>query len=303
MDKARKLDGTPPFRLRWGMLKKLAGFVKLEHTLFSLPMLLAGAALSRPWTGWSRLHWGRLGLIVIAGIGARTAALALNRLLDHSIDAQNPRTQGRELPSGQLKRSQGWTVALLGAAVYLLAAWFLAPWLLWVSPLPLVVFAVYPLMKRFTWTCHFGVGLGLALAPLGGALGYTPDLPPPPAALWLALFTFCWVSGFDVLYATLDENFDVSHGLYSVPAQFGRSTALDLGLVLHGAALLCLGALAHGFLAPMAGAWGWIALAPAAGLLLLEQRFGYSLEPGSAFFTVNAWIGVAVAAGILAVLR
>jgi len=285
------------------MLKKIFGFVKLEHTLFSLPMLFAGAALSCPWAGWGHVRWGRLGLVVLAGIGARTAALALNRLLDQAIDARNPRTAGRELPSGRLKASQGWAVVLAGVALYLYAAVGLAPWLLLLAPIPLLVFLVYPLMKRFTWTCHFGVGLGLALAPLGGALGYTPDLPPAAPVLWLALFTFCWVSGFDVLYAILDEEFDNAEGLYSVPAKFGAGTAQDLGLVLHGAALLCLGGLAHGYLAPMAGPWAWAALAPAGVLLLLEQSFGYSLEPGSPFFTVNAWIGVAVAAGILACVR
>jgi 4-hydroxybenzoate polyprenyltransferase len=285
------------------MFKKITGFIKLEHTLFSLPMLFAGAALSRPWMGWGLVHWRRLGLIVLAGVGARTAALAVNRLLDRAIDARNPRTRGRELPSGKLTPAQGWAVVWAGVVVYLAAVWALAPWLLWLAPLPLAVFVVYPLMKRFTWTCHFGVGLGLALAPLGGALGYTPDWPPARPALWLALFTFCWVSGFDVLYATLDEEFDVAEGLYSVPAQMGSGTAMDLGLVLHGAAILCLGGLAHDFLVPMAGPWAWAALCPAAILLLLEQRFGYSLEPGSPFFTINAWIGVAVAAAVLACVR
>lgn len=285
------------------MFRKIAGFLKLEHTLFSLPMLFAGAALSRPWAGWSLVHWHRLGLIVLAGIGARTAALSLNRLLDRSLDARNPRTSGRELPSGKLTLPQGWAIFAVGTALYLAAAYRLAPWLLWLSPLPLLVFTVYPLLKRFTWACHFGVGLGLALAPLGGALGYDPTDFPSKPVLWLALFMFCWVSGFDVLYATLDEEFDIAEGLHSVPSKLGAGTAQDLGLVLHGCAILCLAGLTADFLAPMAGPWAWAAMAPAAGLLLLEQRFGYSLEPGSPFFTVNAWIGVAVAAGVLVCVR
>jgi 4-hydroxybenzoate polyprenyltransferase len=158
-------------------------------------------------------------------------------------------------------------------------------------------------MKHFTWAAHFGVGLGLALAPLGGALGYTPVLPPPFPVIWLSLFAFCWVSGFDVLYAILDEDFDRRQGLKSVPAVFGRNTAFDLGLVLHGAALLCLVALGYETLVPMAGPLAWILLLPAAVLLLLEQRYGYSLEPGSPFFTINAWIGVSVAVAIGASLR
>ncbi|MGH7442880.1 MAG: 4-hydroxybenzoate octaprenyltransferase [bacterium] len=285
------------------MFKKIAGFIKLEHTLFSLPLLFAGAALSRSWLGWPLIEWWRLGFIVLAGAGARTSALALNRLLDRALDARNPRTAGRELPSGKLTIAQGWAVAAAGAALYLGAAAALAPWLLWLSPLPLLVFVAYPLMKRFTWTCHFGVGLGLALAPLGGALGYDPHDFPAMPVLWLALFTFCWVSGFDVLYATLDEEFDKTEGLHSVPSRLGTGTAQDLGLVLHGSAILCLGGLTSDFLAPMVGAWAWAVMTPSAILLLLEQRFGYSLEPGSPFFTVNAWIGVAVAAGILLCVR
>lgn len=285
------------------MLKKAAGFIKLEHTLFSLPLLFAGAALSKPWGGWENLDWRRLGLIVLAGVGARTTALALNRLFDRAIDAKNPRTQGRELPSGALSVAQGWAIAAAGLIPYLYAAAALDPLLLALSPIPLVVFTVYPLMKRFSWTAHFGVGLGLALAPLGGALGYHPQLPPSPAVLWLSLFTFCWVSGFDILYATMDEAFDRQEGLQSIPSRFGRSTALDMGLILHGSALLCLGALGHDFLVPMAGSVAWLALFPAAVLLLLEQRFGYDLEMGSPFFTINAWIGVAVAGAILVCLR
>jgi 4-hydroxybenzoate polyprenyltransferase len=268
-----------------------------------LPMLFAGAALSRPWMGWSQVHWSRLALIVMAGVGARTAALAANRLLDRAIDARNPRTKDRELPSGKLSPTEGLAVALAGVAIYLAAVWSIDPWLLWLAPLPLLVFVVYPLMKRFTWSCHFGVGFGLALAPLGGALGYTPDLHITQPVLWLALFTFCWVSGFDVLYAVLDEEFDIAEGLFSVPASMGQGTAQDLGLVLHGAAILCLGGLAHDTLVPMAGPWAWAALTPAAVLLLLEQNFGYSLEPGSPFFMVNAWIGVAVTAAVLVCVR
>jgi 4-hydroxybenzoate polyprenyltransferase len=276
------------------MLKKALSFVKIEHTLFSLPMFFAGALLSQPWTGWASIAWARVLLVILAGAGARTAALALNRLLDARIDARNPRTANRELPRGALKRTQAWGIIAVGLGAYLAAAAALGPLCLELSPLPLVVFVLYPLMKRFTWTCHFGVGLGLALAPLGGAIGYHPVWPQPLAVWWLAAFAFFWVSGFDVLYALLDEEFDRREGIYSIPSRFGSGTALDLGLMLHGAALLCLGALVHHYFAPHLGWIAWAAMAPAAILLLLEQRFGYSLEMGSPFFRINAWIGVAV---------
>jgi 4-hydroxybenzoate polyprenyltransferase len=280
------------------MLKKAMKFVKIEHALFSLPLFFAGALLSRPWIGWENVDWPRLGLIVLAGMGARTAALALNRLLDARIDAKNPRTADRELPQGALNRKQGWSIVLVGLIVYFLAAAALGPLCLQLAPLPLLVFVIYPLMKRFTWACHFGVGLGLALAPVGGAIGYEPVWPPNEAVWWLGAFAFFWVSGFDVLYALLDEAFDRKEGLYSIPSRFGRPTALDLGLMLHGAALLCLGALVHHYFEPRLGLVAWLAMAPAGILLLLEQHFGYSLEPGSPFFTINAWIGVAVGLGV-----
>jgi 4-hydroxybenzoate polyprenyltransferase len=281
------------------MLKKALGFVKIEHTLFSLPLFFAGALLAKPWTGWANVDWLRLALIVVTGAGARTAALAINRLFDARIDARNPRTANRELVTGALNRGQAWAIVGVGLVIYALGAAALGPLCLMLSPIPLAVFVIYPLMKRFTWTCHFGVGLGLALAPLGGALGYHPVWPLEHAVWWLGAFALFWVSGFDVLYALLDEAFDRKEGLYSVPSRFGASTALDLGLMLHGAALLCLGALVHHYFEPRIGLIAWAAMAPAIVLLLLEQKTGYSLEMGSPFFKINAWIGVAVGAAVL----
>jgi 4-hydroxybenzoate polyprenyltransferase len=281
------------------MLKKAAAFVKVEHTLFSLPLFFAGALLSEPWQGWAKLAYGRLFLIVLAGIGARTCALAINRIFDARLDARNPRTANRELPMGKLSLRQAWAIVGAGMVVYVGASAILGPLCLMLTPVPLAVFCIYPLMKRFTWACHFGVGLGLALAPVGGAIGYHPVWPLAPAVWWLGAFAFCWVSGFDVLYALLDEDFDRKEGLYSVPSRFSSNTALDLGLMLHGAALLCLAALVHHYFAPRLGPLAWVAMGPAACLLMLEQRFGYSLELGSPFFTINAWVGVAVSFGVL----
>lgn len=275
------------------ILKKVASFVKIEHTLFSLPMLFAGALLALQPQGLKNLPWISLGWIMVAGTGARTAALALNRLIDRNLDARNPRTLSRELPSRSLTTHHGWAVFGIGCAVYILAAAKLGPTCLVLSPLPLIIFTVYPLMKRFTWTAHFGVGLGLALAPLGGYVGITDALPRQSGPWWLAAFTLAWVAGFDVLYACLDEDFDRKEGLYSVPSRFGRGVAMDLGLMLHALAFFCLASLRWSSFAskPM---WIWLALIPAGTLLALEQRSGYSLEKDSAFFKINAWVGVAV---------
>ncbi len=271
------------------LAKKISSFIKIEHTLFSLPLLVAGCLLSPgPWS------WARLGLVFIAGAGARASALALNRLIDRQIDARNPRTQNRELPSGAMSLGQGWAVALAGALVYLAAAWGLGPLCFRLSPLPLIVFVAYPLMKRFTAAAHFGVGLGLALAPLGGYLGMGAAMPQGSDIWWLAGFTLCWVAGFDILYATMDEAFDLKEGLHSIPAAYGSAAAQDASLVLHALAGICLVGLGLERFAS-AAPWHWLALCPGLALLAAEQKFGYSLEMGAPFFKINAWIGVAAA--------
>ena len=277
------------------LLKKIGSFIKFEHSLFSLPLLFAGALLAPTQHGLHDLPWLKLGLIVLAGTGARAAALSLNRLLDRKIDAKNPRTASRELVSGALQPSQGWGVMIIGTAVYLFAAQQLGSFCLMLSPIPLAVFTLYPLMKRFTWTAHFGVGLGLALAPLGGYIGVMNALPHRPmlGPVWLAAFTLTWVSGFDILYATMDESFDRKEGLFSIPAKFGVPAAQDTALMLHALAFFCLSAMRWTAFREK-GTWLWLALLPAGLLLMLEQRSGYSLDKDSAFFKINAWIGVAV---------
>jgi len=282
-------------------LRKIGSFVKIEHTLFSLPLLFAGALLS-PGFDLHALPLPKLGLVIAAGVGARTFALAVNRILDRQIDARNPRTAGRELPSGALTLSRARGVALSGLALYLYAARLLGSLCFLLSPLPLAVFILYPLMKRFTPFAHFGVGLGLALAPLGGYLGLSNAWPVQPAIWYLAGFTFCWVAGFDILYACLDEDFDRGAGLFSIPSRYNKETALDVSLLLHALALLLLAGLRWAAF-PRQAAWIWAALAPAALLLALEQKYGYSLEMDSPFFKINAWIGAAallwVVAGML----
>jgi len=272
-------------------LKTLGKFVKIEHTLFSLPMLCAGllAGLSHK-TGQGPALFPIIAWVVLAGVGARTLALALNRILDRAIDARNPRTKARELPSGSLSLAAGWAVAMAGGLLYLAAALALGSWCLALSPIPPLVFILYPLMKRFTPAAHLGVGLGLGLAPLGGWMAVAQAWPPSQPACLLAGFTLCWVSGFDVLYAIQDMDFDRREGLHSIPARFGARAARLSALILHLGALACLIGLGLGF----GNAWAWLALAPAAALLGLEQWLGSSLEPGSSFFTVNAWLGFAV---------
>ena len=141
-----------------------ASFVRFEHTLFSLPLILAGV-FSAPGPALSPKRWG---LLLIAAVGARTAAMAINRLVDRRLDSLNPRTRARELPSGKMKLFEAWALLVASVAAYVAACATLGPWFLRVSPVPLAVFTLYPYLKRVTPFCHFGVGAALALAPLAG---------------------------------------------------------------------------------------------------------------------------------------
>jgi 4-hydroxybenzoate polyprenyltransferase len=280
-------------------LRTYASFVRFEHTLFSLPLVLAGV-FSDPGAPLSPARWG---LIAVAAIGARTAAMALNRLIDRRLDALNPRTRGRELPAGRMRLTEAWLLLGLGAIAYLFACAALGPWFLQVAAVPLVVFTVYPYLKRFTPLCHFGVGAALALAPLAGYAAAHPDLSRPVPALWLSAFALLWVSGFDIIYATLDEDFDRLHRLRSMVTWLGRQRALVVAAVLHLAAFLGLAFAAGATLigAPHIAAWALPAVVAAltvTGVLLyLEQRWAEDVD--LAFFKVNVWVGFAVLATVL----
>jgi len=283
---------APSMSLVAGRARTYARFVKIEHALFSLPLILAGAWLAAP-HGFS---WATLGWIALAGTGARTAALALNRLLDRAIDARNPRTKIRELPSGAMSVAEGWGVALAGTAVYVGAAAMLNPLCLMLSPIPLLVFALYPLLKRWTPLCHFGVGAALALSPLGGYLALTPDLGAAfRDAGALALFTLGWVAGFDLIYATLDVEFDRAHGVHSMPAAIGIENALWVSRACHVVAFVALAwwALSKWPSPLVAGA-----LALVAAGLAWQQKSAHDVD--LAFFRINAALGFVVLAVVLA---
>jgi len=277
-----------------------ASFVRLEHTLFSLPLLLAGVFSARG----PALSAARWGLIAIAAVGARTSAMALNRIVDRRLDALNPRTAVRELPSGRMSMREAWVLLLVSAAAYLAACAALGRWYLLVAPVPLGVFATYPYLKRFTPFCHFGVGLALALAPLAGFAAAHPALESPGPALWLAAFAFVWVAGFDVIYATLDEEFDRANGVHSMVAWLGRARALRVSGLLHSIAGYLLIPVAVLIVGPLEGRPLWRVAPPfvlcvvAYALLKLEQRWAEDVN--LAFFKVNVWVGVVVLAIVLA---
>ncbi len=281
-------------------LRTYVSFIRFEHTLFSLPLVLAGV-FSAPGAPLTLTRWS---LIALAAVGARAAAMALNRLIDRRLDALNPRTKGRELPSGRMQVTEASLLLAVSTAAYLLACAALGPWFLQVAAVPLLVFALYPYLKRITPLCHFGVGAALALAPLAGYAAAHPDLGQITPTLWLAAFALLWVSGFDVIYATLDEDFDRLHQVRSMVAWLGRRRALRIAGALHAAAFLCLvgAAAAMLALAPRVPGWALPAVGVVLGvtglLLYLEQRWAEDVD--LAFFKVNVFVGFAVLATVLA---
>lgn len=280
-------------------LRTYASFVRFEHTLFSLPLMIAGV-FSAPGPALSPMRWL---LIALAAVAARTAALALNRLIDREIDARNPRTRSREIPSGRMSAREGVVLFVASAAAYLAACAALGPWYLRMSWIPLAAFVTYPYLKRVTPLCHLGVGGALGLSPLAGYAAAHPDLAEPWAAVFLGVFAFFWVAGFDIIYATLDEAFDREHGVRSLVAWLGRGAAMRVSAVLHFAAMLSLIPVMFLLLQHAAPQPSWalpamFVVALAIGALLgLEQRWGENVN--LAFFKVNVIVGFVVLALVL----
>jgi 4-hydroxybenzoate polyprenyltransferase len=263
-------------------LKKFLNFIKIEHTLFSLPVIYSGVFLASKEKPSNEL----LLLVLLASIGARTVAMTLNRIIDREIDRRNPRTSSRELPSGRLSLWQVSSILAAGLALYLISAHAISDFCFYLSPIPLIVFIIYPYLKRFTPLAHFGVGLGLAMAPLGGWFAITGSFLNFADGLILPIFTFFWATGFDIIYSTLDEQFDREQNLFSFPSRFGKERALQISAGLHILAFLVLVLLFFHSLK------GFVAIPPLllSGLLLfLEQKKAQDVE--LSFFKINILLG------------
>jgi 4-hydroxybenzoate polyprenyltransferase len=267
-------------------VKKYFSFIKIEHTLFSLPLIYSGVLLG---SGGSPPPLHILVLVLAAATGARTAAFALNRIIDKEIDGRNPRTSSRDLPSGRMTLWEASWVLVAGLLLYFGSAFLISDFCLLLSPIPLLVFVIYPTMKRYTPLAHFGVGLGLAMGPLGGWFAVSPSLENLGAPALLALFTLFWVAGFDIIYSTLDEEFDRKESLYSFPARFGRARALRYSALFHGIAFLLLVVLFfYSYFSLLALPF----LLLTGYLLYLEQKKAENVE--LAFFRINAVAGLVV---------
>ena len=265
-------------------------FVKLPHTVFALPFALVGVTLA---SYTHPVRWSALGWIVLAFTAARFAAMGFNRIADRHIDARNPRTAGRELPSGALGVREASVSVVIAAALFALAAWQLNPLCAALTPVALGWVFFYSYTKRFTRWSHLVLGVGLAIAPVGGYLAVTGAWSVPwwmLIALTVGVAT--WSAGFDVLYALQDEEFDRVHRLHSIPVAFGRRGALFAARLLH---LLTVASLAAVGLAVPVG-WLYAAgVAVAAALLLYEHSLvrGDDLSRlDAAFFTMNGVISI-----------
>ena len=279
------------------MIEKTAVFLNLirfEHTLFALPYAVAGAFLAEGGVpGWTTALW-----ILVAMVGARTAAMSFNRLVDRRLDAENPRTASRPSANGQVSAVFMALATLISSAVFVAAAWQLNPLCLVLSGPTLVVLLTYSLTKRFFAGSHFVLGLALGLSPVGawvavrGELG-VESLP----AVALGLCVLFWTAGFDMLYACQDEEHDRAHGLFSIPASVGRRGAFVIARLCHVLVPLLL--LGVGWAADLSYPW-YGAVSVIAVLLVYEHRL-VGIDDLSrlnrAFFTVNVAIGFIVMAG------
>ena len=264
----------------------LARLVKIEHSVYALPFAYAGAFLAANGAPtWAQLLW-----ITVAMVGARSAAMALNRLIDAELDARNPRTAQRELPAGRLGRREVWLFTVVSVSLLVLAAFQLSEPCRYLWPVPLAAFVLYPYAKRFTWFCHYALGLTLGLAPAAAWLAVSGRLGAVP---WLLFFAVgLWVGGFDVIYAIFDLDFDRRNGLHSVPVAVGARGALVVAAVSHAVAAALLAAV--GVLCGLGPVY-WVGLAAVTALLAWPHldiaRRGLD-RVGMTFMTINGAVGL-----------
>lgn len=261
--------------------------IKFEHTLFALPFAFLGAILAaNGLPAWRQLLW-----ITVAMVGARSAAMTFNRIIDRDIDAANPRTAGRELPTGKLSVGFAWIFLYVSIIVFLVASYSLNWMTFALSPIALIFVLGYSYAKRFTALAHLLLGAALAISPSAAWIAVRGDLMDERPIL-LSLFVLIWTAGFDVLYACQDFEYDRRHGLRSIPARFGIKNALWIARLFHFQAFIVL------LILYLATGLGWLALAGvvAVGALFVYQHIlikAHDLSRmNAAFFTTNAFVSV-----------
>ena len=278
--------GIPPVTGFVGRLRTTLEMIKFEHSIFALPFALTGAVMAlHGWPSWQQIFW-----IVVAMVGARSAAMTFNRIVDARIDARNPRTCMRALPARHLSLGFAAGFTALSAALLVFAAAMLNPLALELSPVALGIILGYSYTKRFTWFSHFFIGISLGISPVAAWIALRGDVRRPVLILGAAVAL--WVTGFDLIYACQDRDFDRQEGLKSVPSRFGIPAALYASIALHGmmlALLIDLARIEH---------LGWIGFTGLAAVALLLAYEHALVKPSdlsrlnAAFFTINGYISV-----------
>ncbi|MGZ9586906.1 UbiA-like polyprenyltransferase [Paenibacillus marinisediminis] len=277
------------------MLRKtkiILEMIKFEHTLFALPFAFMGALLGSMTIHGELPSWSQIGWILLAMIGARSAAMALNRIIDAAIDAKNPRTANRAIPAGLLKIGEVLVFTAVSFGLLIWAAAMLEPLSFILLPLAVFMLVFYSFTKRFTWLCHVILGLTIALAPLGGWVAVTNE------AGWTAIIFYLtiafWTTGFDIVYACQDYEFDKKEGLRSIPVRFGIERSLKIARGFH--IVTALGFVLLIFITNLSW-WYLIGTVIALGLLVYEHLI---IKPNdltrlnTSFFTMNGVLSVVV---------
>jgi 4-hydroxybenzoate polyprenyltransferase len=269
--------------------------VKFSHTVFALPFALASAAIAAHGHG---ITVSQVVAILVAMAGARTAAMGFNRIVDRKIDARNPRTAGREIPTGKVSVPAAAALTAISAAAFLAAAASLGRLCLALSPIVLALVLGYSFTKRFTWLCHLFLGLAIGVAPTGAWIAVRGEIGAP--ALWLTLAVATWIGGFDIFYALADRDFDRSAGIRSIPARFGVPASLAISAVAHVVTIVALSAAGH---AAGLGSIYFVGVAAVTAILIYEHAI---VRPSDlsrvdvAFFNLNGYVSLAYFAATVA---
>ncbi len=262
--------------------------IKISHSVFALPFAFTGAVLAA--SGVPSLH--QIIWIVIAMVGARSAAMGLNRIIDRNIDKENPRTKDREIPAGKIKVFDAAVFTFISFVLMVFSAYQLNMLCFWLSPLAIAVLFIYSYTKRFTWLSHFFLGLAISGSPMGAwiAVRGTFDLEILP----LCIGVIFWLAGFDILYAMQDVDFDRRQGLHSIPRRFGIKRSLIMPKLFHSVTISML--IANGFIFHLGVAY-WIGILLVAGLLIYEHSLVKQDDLSKldmAFFNMNGYISITV---------
>lgn len=275
----------------WKRLRLTLEMIKFEHSVFALPFAFTGALLAYREDQFQTSHPGwKLLWIVAAMVGARSAAMTFNRLLDQQIDGRNPRTRMRQLPAGTLSRAFAWGFFLIASVVFFAAAWALNPLCFQLAPVALGVVCFYSFTKRFTSFAHLVLGFALGIAPSAAWIAVRGSFDN--RMLWLTAAVTFWTAGFDVIYACQDYDFDQREGLFSLPRRFGISGALWIARMLHIAMLIAIAALVVSF---GLGWLAWLGAMAVAAMLVYEHSLVKADDLSrvdAAFFTVNGYVSV-----------